>query len=150
MEIILTESIEGLGEVGTIAKVKPGYARNYLLPRGLAVVADKRNMKEFEHQKRQLERKAQKIAQTSEAIKARIEACPCVFSLRAGEEGKLFGSVTSADICDKLAAADIQIDRKKIQLDEPIKLLGEHQVGIKLPGAITATIKVVVNPADAD
>ncbi|MBN2645911.1 MAG: 50S ribosomal protein L9 [Desulfuromonadaceae bacterium] len=148
MEIILTESVEGLGEIGSIVKVKPGYARNYLLPKGFAVVANKSSVKEFEHQKRQAERKAQKIAQTSEAVKARIEALNCAFSLRAGEEGKLFGSVTSADICDKLAEAGIDVDRKKIQLDEPIKMLGEHSVGVKLPGAVVASVKVSVTAAE--
>nr|WP_320048387.1 50S ribosomal protein L9 [uncultured Desulfuromonas sp.] len=144
MEIILTESIDGLGEIGEIVKVKPGYARNFLLPKGFAVVADQGNVKEFEHQKRQLERKALKIAKTSEALKAKIEAVACEFELRASEEGKLFGSVTSADIAAKLAAADIEIDRKKIQLDEAIKSLGEQTVGVKLPGNVVAEIKVSV------
>ena len=144
MEIILTESIDGLGEIGEIVKVKPGYARNYLLPKGFAVVADQGNVKEFEHQKRQLERKALKISKTSEALKAKIEAVACEFELRASEEGKLFGSVTNADIAAKLAAADIEIDRKKIQLDEAIKSLGEQTVGVKLPGNVVAEIKVSV------
>lgn len=148
MEIILSESIDGLGEIGEIVKVKPGYARNYLLPKGLAVVADQGNVKEFEHQKRQLERKALKIAKTSEALKAKIEAVSCVFELRASEEGKLFGSVTSADLAAKLADADIDIDRKKIQLDEPIKTLGEQTVAVKLPGTVVAEIKVSVVAAE--
>nr|WP_320115466.1 50S ribosomal protein L9 [uncultured Desulfuromonas sp.] len=144
MEIILTESIDGLGEIGEIVKVKPGYARNYLLPKGFAVVADQGNVKEFEHQKRQLERKALKIAKTSEALKAKIEAAACEFELRASEEGKLFGSVTSADIAAKLAEADVEIDRKKIQLDDAIKSLGEQTVSVKLPGNVVAEIKVSV------
>lgn len=148
MEIILTESIDGLGEIGEVVKVKPGFARNYLLPKGFAVVADQRNVKELEHQKRQLERKALKVAKTSEALKTKIEAVSCVFALRAGEEGKLFGSVTSADICAKLAEAEIEIDRKKIQLDEPIKTIGEQTVEVKLPGAVTAEIKVSVVAAE--
>lgn len=148
MEIILTESIDGLGEIGEVVKVKPGFARNYLLPKGFAVVADQRNVKELEHQKRQLERKALKVAKTSEALKTKIEAVSCVFALRAGEEGKLFGSVTSADICAKLAEAEIEIDRKKIQLDEPIKAIGEQTVEVKLPGAVTAEIKVSVVAAE--
>lgn len=148
MEIILTESIDGLGEIGDMVKVKPGFARNYLLPKGFAVVADQRNVKEFEHQKRQLERKALKVSKSSEAMKSKIEAVSCVFALRAGEEGKLFGSVTSADICAKLAEAEIEIDRKKIQLDEPIKTLGEQAVEVKLPAGVVAEIKVSVVAAE--
>ncbi len=148
MEVILTESIDGLGEIGAHVKVKPGYARNFLLPRRLAVVANSSNVKEFEHNKRQLERKALAIAKDSESMKTKIEAQKCEFALRASEDGKLFGSVTSADIADKLAAVDIVVDRKKIQLGEPIKALGEHDVDIKLPGNIVATIGISVVSAE--
>ena len=148
MEIILTESVDGLGEIGEIVNVKPGYARNYLLPKKLAVRADKSNVKQLEHQKRQLERKALKVAKTAEALKARIEALKCQFELRAGEEGKLFGSVTSADIFAKISEAEIEIDRKKIQLDEPIKTLGEHKVSIKLPASVVAELSVEVVAAE--
>ena len=148
MEIILTESVEGLGEVGALVNVKPGYARNYLLPKRLAVVANSSNVKEFEHNKRQMERKALAIAKDSESLKKKIEAQSCEFALRASEEGKLFGSVTSADIADKLASADIVVDRKKIQLGEPIKSLGEQSVEIKLPGNVVATAKVNVTAAE--
>lgn len=148
MEIILTENVDGLGKIGDLLKVKPGYARNYLVPRGLAVEANTRNIKELEHHKRQMERKRQRVLQTSEELKARIEKVACVFSHRAGEEGKLFGSVTSADIAEKLAAAGIEIDRKKIQLEEPIKTLGEHQVQVKLPAGISAAVKVQVVAAE--
>lgn len=147
MEIILTENVEGLGKIGDLLKVKPGYARNYLVPRGLAVEANTRNIKEFEHHKREMERKRQRVLQTSEDLKARIEKITCAFALRASEEGKLFGSVTSAEIADKLAASGVEIDRKKIQLEEPIKTLGEHQVSVKLPAGISATIKVQVAAA---
>ncbi len=148
MEIILTESVDGLGEIGEIVNVKPGYARNYLLPKKLAVRADKSNVKQLEHQKRQLERKALKVAKTAEALKTRLEALKCQFELRAGEEGKLFGSVTSADIFAKISEAEIEIDRKKIQLDEPIKTLGEHKVSIKLPASVVAELSVEVVAAE--
>lgn len=148
MEIILSESVDGLGEIGEMVNVKPGFARNYLLPKGFAVIADKSSVKEFEHQKRQLEHKALKLAKSSDAMKTKIEAVSCVFALRAGDEGKLFGSVTSADICAKLAEADIEIDRKKIQLDEPIKSLGDHTVAVKLPAAVVAQIAVSVVAAE--
>ena len=148
MEIILTESVDGLGEIGEIVNVKPGYARNYLLPRGFAVSADKGSIKQLEHQKRQLERKALKVAKTADALKTRLEALKCQFELRAGDEGKLFGSVTSADIFAKISEAEIDIDRKKIQLDEPIKSLGEHKVSVKLPAAVVAEVTVSVVAAE--
>lgn len=148
MNVILTESVEGLGNIGDLVKVKPGFARNFLVPKGLAVEANTRNVKELEHQKRQMERKAQKVAQDAEAIKARIEAVQCVLAHRAGEEGKLFGAVTSKEIGDKLAAAGVEIDRKKIQLPEPIKALGDYQVPIKLAAGVVANIKVSVVAAE--
>lgn len=148
MEIILTENVDGLGKIGELVKVKPGYARNYLVPRGMAVEANTRNVKEFEHHKRQMEHKRRRVLQGSEELKARIEKLTCVFAHRAGEDGKLFGSVTAMEIADKLAESGIEIDRKKIQLDEPIKSLGEHQVGVKLPAGILASIKVQVVSAE--
>jgi large subunit ribosomal protein L9 len=148
MEIILKENVDGLGNIGDLLKVKPGYARNYLVPRGLAVEANKKNIKEFEHHKRQMEYRAQRLVQGSEEIKGRIEKVTCVFAHRAGEEGKLFGSVTAAEIAEKLAEAGIEIDRKKIQLDEPIKTLGDHQVPLRLPAGVNATIKVQVVAAE--
>jgi large subunit ribosomal protein L9 len=148
MNIILKETVEGLGNIGDLVKVKPGYARNFLVPRGLAVEANSRNVKELDHQKRQMERKRQKVLQAAEVLKERIEKVACDFSHRAGEEGKLFGSVTSQEIAAKLAEAGIDIDRKKIQLAEPIKMLGEHEVPVKLPAGLTATIKVSVVAAE--
>ena len=148
MNVILTESVDGLGNIGDLVKVKPGYARNFLVPKGLAVEANTRNVKELEHQKRQMERKAQKVSQDAQAFKARIEAVQCVIAHRAGEEGKLFGAVTTMEIGDKLAAAGVEIDRKKIQLAEPIKTLGDYQVPVKLAAGITANIKVTVVPVE--
>lgn len=148
MNIILTETVEGLGNIGDQLTVKPGYARNYLVPQGLAVVANLRNLKELEHNKRQLARKMQKQTQDAELLKAQIEKINYIFALRAGEEGKLFGSVTSLDIAAKLTEQGIEIDRKKIVLDDHIKTLGEHAVSIKLSAGVVATIKVVVNAAE--
>lgn len=147
MNIILTETVEGLGNMGDQLTVKPGYARNFLVPQGLAVVANLRNLKELEHNKRQLARKMQKQTQDAELLKAQIEKISYVFTLRSGEEGKLFGSVTSLDIAAKLSEQGIDIDRKKIVLDDHIKTLGEHSVSIKLSAGVVATINVVVNAA---
>ena len=144
MDIILTENVDNLGKIGDMVKVKPGYARNFLVPRGLAVEANPRNVREFEHQKRQMERKRQRVTQEAEVLKTRIEGITCAFVHRASEEGKLFGSVTAMEIAEKLAANGIEVDRKKIQLEEPIKALGEHQVPIRLQAGVTANIKVQV------
>lgn len=144
MEIILTENVEYLGTIGDVVKVKPGYARNYLLPKGLALQASQRNVKELDHRKRQLERKLQKITQAAEVLKQRIEKAPITLTHRAGEGGKLFGSVTTMEIEAKLAEAGIEVDRKKIQLPEPIKNLGDHDVAVKLDAGVTATVKVSV------
>ncbi|OEU53670.1 MAG: 50S ribosomal protein L9 [Desulfuromonadales bacterium C00003096] len=144
MDIILVENIDGLGNIGDLVKVKTGYARNYLVPKKLAVEANTRNIKEMEHQKRQLERKAQKVTQASEVIKGQIEALSFEFALRAGDEGKLFGSVTTMELAAKISEAGIEIDRKKIQLDEPIKNLGDFEVPVKLPAGVVATLKVAV------
>lgn len=148
MKIILTENVENLGNIGDLVKVKPGYARNYLVPRGLAMEANMRNIKELEHQKRQMEHKMQKISQAANLLKAKIEAATCVISHRAGEEGKLYGAVTSMEIEGKLQDAGVEIDRKKIVLDEPIKTLGIHEVPVKLQAGVVATIKVNVVAAE--
>jgi len=148
MNVILTENIKGLGNMGEVVKVKPGYARNFLLPKKLAVEASNRNLNELEHHRRQLTRKAEKLSQEAAAVKGRIEALECVIAHRAGEEGKLFGSVTSMEIEAELAAKGIAIDRRKIQLEQPIKTLGEHDVEIKLNAGVTATLKVKVVSAE--
>ncbi len=148
MQVILTENVDGLGQIGDLVTIKPGYGRNYLLPRGMAMTANPRNLKEMEHQKRQLERKALKLTQAAELQKAQIEAVTCNLVHRAGEEGKLFGSVTSMEIEAKLAEAGVEVDRKKIQLSEPIKALGEFSVPIKLQAGVIAQIKVVVTAAE--
>ncbi|WP_029910099.1 50S ribosomal protein L9 [Pelobacter seleniigenes] len=143
--VILRENVDGLGTIGDVVSVKVGYARNYLVPQGFASIADDRNVKELEHQKRQLARKLEKVTKDAEAVKARIEKVTCEFTQRASEEGKLFGSVTSMDIEAKLNAAGIDIDRKKIQLSEPVKSLGEHTISVKLDAGVVAELKVVVN-----
>lgn len=148
MNIILTENVEGLGQMGDVLKVKPGYARNFLVPRGFAVEANPRNVKELEHNKRQLERKMARLTQAAELLKAQIEKLTCVFTLRASEEGKLFGSVGTHDIADKLAELGVEVDRKKIVLDEPIKSLGQTEVSLKLQLGVVATVKVSVVRAD--
>lgn len=142
--IILKENIDGLGIIGDVVSVKAGYARNFLVPKGLASIANERNVKELDHQKRQLARKLEKVTKDAEGVKARVEKVTCTFTQRASEEGKLFGSVTSMDLETKLQEAGVEIDRKKIQLGEPIKSLGEHIVPVKLDAGVVAELKVIV------
>ncbi len=148
MNVILTENVDGLGNIGDLVKVKPGYARNYLVPKKMAVEANPRNVKELEHQKRQAERKLQKVTQAAEVLKGQIEKNPLALTHKAGEEGKLFGSVTAMEIEAKLAEAGVQIDRRKIQLDEPIKAIGDFEVPVKLDAGVVATIKISVAAED--
>jgi large subunit ribosomal protein L9 len=149
MDVILTENVKGLGTIGDVVKVKPGYGRNYLVPQGLAVEASVRNIKELEHHKRQLAHKAEKLSKEAAAVRARIEAVECTFVHKASEEGKLFGSVTTKEIAEALAAKGIEIDRRKILLDQPIKELGVHEVDVKLNAGVNAVIKVNVISEEA-
>jgi large subunit ribosomal protein L9 len=149
MDVILTENVKGLGTIGEVVKVKPGYGRNFLVPQGLAVEASERNIKELDHHKRQLARKAAKLSKEAADVKARIEAIECTFVHKASEEGKLFGSVTTKEIAEALAAKGIEVDRRKILLDQPVKDLGKHEVEIKLNAGVNATIKVNVVSEEA-
>jgi large subunit ribosomal protein L9 len=149
MDVILTENVKGLGTIGEVVKVKPGYGRNFLVPQGLAVEASERNIKELDHHKRQLTRKAAKLSKEAADVKARIEAVECTFVHKASEEGKLFGSVTTKEIAEALAAKGIEVDRRKILLDQPIKDLGMHEVDIKLNAGVNASIKVSVVSEEA-
>ena len=149
MDIILTENVKGLGTIGEVVKVKPGYGRNYLVPQGLAVEANDRNINEMKHHRRQLTHKAEKLSKEAADVKARIEAVECSFTHKASDEGKLFGSVTSMEIAEGLASKGIEIDRRKILLDQPIKVLGVHEVEVKLNAGVNATIKINVLRAEA-
>ena len=148
MEVILTEEVEGLGEPGKIVNVAPGYARNYLVPRKLAIYADASKKKELEHNKLRLERKRQKLQTAAQSTAQRIGAQAITIETHAGPGGRLFGSVTSIDIADALKAQFGEtVDRRKIHLHEPIRSLGSHEVDIQLIGDTRATVTVnVVDP----
>src|SRR5687768_6960656 len=132
MQVILQDNIENLGKVGDIVKVKPGYARNFLIPRGLAAEASTRNVSQLEHQKRAAEAKKGKIKADAEKLAKSFEAAKLVLSRQTGEDDKLFGSVTTMDIEAGLRALGLPVDRKSINLPEPIKTLGLHEVSIKV------------------
>lgn len=148
MKVILKENLENLGRIGDIVKVAPGYARNYLLPKGFAAEANLKNTKALEHAKRQMEYKKNKVLEQARQFAARIEGINLVLTHQAGEEGKLFGSVTNMELAEKLKAQGVEIDRKKIALAEPIKQVGEYQVAVKIHPEVTATLKVNVAKAE--
>ena len=148
MKVILKENIDTLGHIGDIVKVAPGYARNYLLPKGLATEATEKNAKALEHAKRQMEYKKNKVLEQAKGLVARIEALTLNLTHQAGEEGKLFGSVTNMELAERLLAEGIEIDRKKIVMAEPIKHLGEFTIVIKIHPEVNANLKVNVAKAE--
>jgi large subunit ribosomal protein L9 len=148
MQVILRERLENLGSAGDVVDVKPGYARNYLIPRGLAYEATSANVRRIEAEKAASARKdAATLSEARERAKA-IEGVSLTFRARAGQEGKLFGSITSADIAEKLAEQGITIDRRSIELDEPIKALGVTSVPVRLHTQVHPEIKVWVIQED--
>jgi large subunit ribosomal protein L9 len=144
MEILLREDVDNLGARGDVIKVRAGYGRNYLLPRGLAVQATPSNVKQIEMQRRALLKKASAEKSSAEGQAALLGDVTLTFDRRVGEHGILFGSVTSMDIAEALAAKGYEIERKRLQLAEAIKEVGEFEVPVKLHREVTATIKVVV------
>lgn len=144
MKVILIEDVPSLGETGELVRVADGYGRNYLIPYGKAIKENVHNIKVFEHQAKQLKDKRDRIQRDAEKLSSRIETVSCTVAKPAGEEDKIFGSVTSMDIADSLKVEGIEIDRKKIRLDDPIKTLGIYSVPIKLHPEVTAHLKVWV------
>ncbi len=147
MKVILKENIESLGNIGDIVKVAPGYARNFLLPRGLAIEATMKNAKALDHAKRQMEYKKNKLLEQVKQLAARIEGLTLAITHQAGEEGKLFGAVTNMELAELLKAQGVELERKKIILPEPIKHTGEFTATVKLHPEVTATLKIVVSKA---
>jgi large subunit ribosomal protein L9 len=149
MKVILRTDIEKLGTIGDLVTVKDGYARNYLVPQGHAYVADKGSLRRFEEEKKRLLSAADRERNRAEALKGRIEAQGYSIEVKTGEQGRLYGSVTAQNIADLLSEAGIQIDRRRIQLETPIKELGEHEVPVKLYGDIAAMARVTVIDSEA-
>ncbi len=144
MKLILREDVAKLGLMGDLVDVADGYGRNYLLPRKLAVVATEKNIRSLEHERRVIETKAKKLEKTARAQAESLEGVALTFARAAGEEGKLFGSVTAMDLEQALAAKGHNVERRRIELDHPIKQLGSVDVPIRLLRDVTATIKVEV------
>ncbi|MGH9603969.1 MAG: 50S ribosomal protein L9 [Terriglobales bacterium] len=144
MEVILKEDVPKLGHRGEVVKVADGYGRNYLLPRRLAIEANAQNRAVIEQMKTSAQRRSAREKADAEGLAKQLEGATLSFTRKAGEQDHLFGSVTSGDIAEALTSQGFTVDRRKIQLDEPIKNLGEFAVTIKLHRDITATVKVVV------
>ena len=144
MKVILREDVEKLGKAGDIVKVADGYGRNFLIPKGFAVTADVRNLKSLEHERRVIAARAKKAHKGAEAVAGKIAALSLTIPARAGEEGKLFGAVTSRDIAEALEKAGVAVDRKLIQLADPIKQIGDYRVKVRLATSVVPEVSVSV------
>ncbi|MGH7348003.1 MAG: 50S ribosomal protein L9, partial [Candidatus Rokuibacteriota bacterium] len=142
MKIILLDDVTKVGRRGEVRDVSDGYARNFLIPKKLALSATDGNLKNLAHIKRQQDAKADRVKADAEALCAKIEALVYEERRQASEEGKLFGSVTSQDVADFLGTRGVPMDRKRITLDEPIKALGEHSVSMRLHPDVVAQLRV--------
>ena len=144
MKVILREDIDNLGKAGDIVKVADGYGRNYLIPKRLAVPADVRNLRALEHDRRVIEARAKKTRRSAEEMGGRLSSISLTIPAKAGAEGKLFGAVTSRDVAEALERAGVTVDRRMVLLEEPIKLVGEYQVKVRVGTDIAPEVSVRV------
>jgi large subunit ribosomal protein L9 len=144
MQVILLENVPSLGKAGDLVKVSDGYGRNYLIPKKMAILATEKSLKMVEHQKREVQRRVEKSKKDAEKMAQQIQNLSCTFTKTVGESGKLFGSITSMDIENYLKENGIDVDRKKIVMEEPIKNVGMFTVPIKLSAEVTAQLKIWV------
>ena len=147
IEVILKEHVEHLGQRGEIVRVADGYARNFLFPRNLALKVTDENKRQIERERALAEAREAEEVQMAQALAHRLEAFEIEIARRVGEQDMLYGSVTAADVAEALAAREITVDRRKVQLNEPLKTLGEHTVPVKLHREVTANVKIKVVPA---
>jgi large subunit ribosomal protein L9 len=148
VKVILSEDIPRLGDAGEVVSVRPGFARNFLLPQGKAILATESSMKALDHHQRVIAEKVAREKKTLEGEKGRIEALSLEIAVQVGEEGKLFGSVTAAQIAELLEAQGVPVDRRKIELAEPIKEVGEHRVPLRLHRDVVAMVRLNVRAAE--
>jgi large subunit ribosomal protein L9 len=144
MKVILRQDYEALGHIGDVVEVKDGYARNYLLPRNIAYQATEGSLRALEEEKHQYERRQEKEKKSANTLGVTLSSASVTLKMKVGEEDKLFGSVTSQMIAEQLEAQGITIDKRSIELDEPIKALGMYEVSVKLHPKVTSTLKVWV------
>jgi large subunit ribosomal protein L9 len=148
IEVILKEHVEHLGQRGEIVKVAPGYARNFLFPRKLALAVTDENKKQIERERAKAEAREADDLRVAQALASRLENVELAIARRVGEGDTMYGSVTSADIAEALAARELTIDRRRIQLPEPLKALGDHIVPVKLHRELTANVRLKIVPAE--
>jgi large subunit ribosomal protein L9 len=148
MQVILTEDIPKLGHAGDVVRVKDGFGRNYLLPRGMALLATRGRVRDLEHKRRVIEEKLRKEVGALEVIAKRVGEMTLEFEVHASEEGKLFGSVTNADIAEQIREKGMEVERRKIELPEPIKQVGDYQVSVRFHREVKAEVTVKVTSPD--
>ena len=141
MHIILTQDVENLGKAGELVSVRPGYGRNYLVPRGYAVSATVRNKNRLDHEKALIEKRVAKERASATEIAGKINLMTLQFERMVGEDEKLFGSVTGRDVAEQLKRAGVEIDHRWVQLDQPVKALGKYEVPVRLAAGVVATLK---------
>jgi large subunit ribosomal protein L9 len=146
MKVILKEDLDNLGLSGEIVEVKPGYGRNFLIPRGLAVVANTSNVRRYEEETRQRSHKIEQQRKDAEALTKRLDATEIVIAMPTGEENRLFGTITTQQVAEALAQKGIEVDRRKISLNEEIRVTGVYPATVKLHPEHTAEVKVKVVP----
>jgi len=144
MKVLLKQDVAKIGKKGEMLEVKEGYARNFLFPNGLAVEASGGALKQHEEQQKTVERRKAKEKEEAEALGAKLKGLTITLRHKAGDEGRLFGSITSAEIAEALKKQGLELDKKKIHLDDPIRLVGQHSVSIKLHSEVTASLRVLV------
>lgn len=144
MNVILKEDVKNLGRMGDTVDVKDGYARNYLLPKKLAIEASDRNLKAVEELKKQIARRLEKEKEDAKSLAQKLSVLTLTLRAKAGEEGKLFGSITTMDIEEALRGQGLEVDKKKITLEEPIKRLGSYTASVRLGPEATATLVIEV------
>lgn len=146
MKVIFLAEVSQRGKVGEVANVPPGYARNFLFPRRLALPATPVNLKRWEGERARLERQRLQRQETTEALAAQIARTPCRLQRRAGDQGKLFGAVTAADLTEVLAAQGIVLDKRTIRLEKPFKAVGAYTVEVRFSSTVAATLQVDIQP----
>ena len=144
MKVIMLKDVEGVGQAGQIVQVAHGFARNFLIPQGQALLATQANLAQFESRRKQREAATEREQRAAEALASELEKTSLTAQVRAGEEDRLFGSVTAQDIADLLSAQGFQIDRRKIELEEPIRSLGVYTIGVRLHPEVKAVVKLWV------
>ena len=146
MKVILTKDLENLGKAGSLVEVRPGYGRNYLIPHNFAVLATEKNVRRLEHEKAGILARASRHRQNMAGMAQKLNAIELKFTRKAGEQNKLFGSVTSKDVYEQLEAQGFEVERRQVHMPEPLREVGTHEVEVKLHPEVSAKIKVSIAP----